>query len=48
MAMRRMKPNRHKGPWSLGGMRSFMMFWMPRNQGARKGEHPLQRSTTLK
>ena len=24
-----MNPIRHKGPWNLGGMRCFMMFWMP-------------------
>jgi hypothetical protein len=41
-------PSKQSGPWNLGGMRSFMMFWMLRRRSARKGDHPLQRSATPK
>ena len=36
MAMRAMKPRAASGPWNLGGMRDFMMFWMLRQ--SERGE----------
>lgn len=48
IAMIARNPKRQRGPWNLGGMRSFIGFGCPYSEGARKEEHPLQRSATLK
>ena len=48
MAMMRAKPIRAMGPWSLGGMRSFIGFKCPYSEGARKGDHSFARSATIK
>lgn len=48
MAIRAKNPRRQRGPWNLGGMRCFMSFECPLNEGARKEEHPCQRSATPK
>ena len=34
MAIRAMNPRAQSGPWSLGGMLSFMFFWMLRYRSA--------------
>lgn len=40
-------PSRQRGPWNLGGMRSFMIY-RPVNQAMRKGGHSFARSATIK